>query len=132
MNSTATTALDDGSGGTNPGPGLPPHEMPPEAPNHDSSDAERTDYGYKFHEYKAITERRCLLVAEKNAATYAREIQLRVDAANAPPDTGEEFREIVLMLAKIMPQRATDTPNAYFDALATMAKQYQAEHGART
>lgn len=118
-------ALDDG-GAT---PALPPGESLPPYPAFDASDAEKDQYGRQYHEYQAHTQRRCLIAAELNAQTYAREIQMRADAAAAEDTPQMRKRELILFFAKIIPQRATDTPNSYFDELAKMAEQYLIEHG---
>jgi serine phosphatase RsbU (regulator of sigma subunit) len=105
---------------------LPTDERLPPYPAFDATDAEKDQYGRQFHEFQAHTQRRAVIAAELNAATYAREIEMR-----ATPETLEQRkRAMIETLAKVIPQRATDTPNSYFDALATMANQYLSEHGA--
>jgi hypothetical protein len=119
-------ALDDG--GT--APALPPGETLPTFPAFGATDAEVDLYARQYHEYQAHTQRRSVIAAEQYAATYAREVKMRADAAAAEASLEGRKRELVLFFAKIIPQRATDTPNSYFDTLAKMAEQYLKEHGA--
>jgi hypothetical protein len=115
-------------GGT--APALPPGETLPTFPAFGATDAEVDLYARQYHEYQAHTQRRSVIAAEQYAATYAREVQMRADAAAAEASPEGRKRELVLFFAKIIPQRATDTPNSYFDELAKMAEQYLKEHGA--
>ena len=108
---------------------LPTDERLPPYPAFDATEAEKDQYGRQYHEYQAHTQRRAVIAAELNAATYAREIQMRAEAAEAAKTPEQQKRDLILMLSKIIPQRATDTTNSYFDALAAMAAQYLAEHG---